>query len=77
MRTQKRQAVHFTPTDMANKAPGEFNMAAEIREILTGNPKLTAREAEELLRKKFPGQKINTPSLVNAFSMSRLKARLF
>jgi hypothetical protein len=32
---------------MANKAPGEFNMAAEIRELLTGNPKLTAREVEE------------------------------
>jgi hypothetical protein len=56
---------------MAHKAPGEFNMAAEIRELLTGNPKLTAREVEADLIAKFPKQIINSASCAFAFSDAR------
>jgi hypothetical protein len=56
---------------MAKTAPGEFNMSAEIREFLTGNPKLTARKVEADLIAKFPKQKINSASCAFTFSNAR------
>jgi hypothetical protein len=61
---------------MEYPARREFNMAAEIREILTGNPELTARGVETLLIAKFPKQKINSTSCGVAFSNARKRLGL-
>jgi hypothetical protein len=61
---------------MAYKARGKFNMSAEIRTLLTGNPTLTAREVEELLIAKFPNQKINSTSCAFTFSNARKQIEL-
>ena len=53
------------------KVPGEFNMAAEIRAVLIGNPELTTREVEALLIAKFPKQKINSVSCSQSLSNAR------
>ena len=50
---------------------GDFNMAAEIRGLLTQNPKLTGREVEAAIRKKFPRRKFNSSSCQVAFSIAR------
>ena len=57
---------------MAKKANG-FNMAAEIRALLTADRSMTGRQVLEALKKKFPSQKINENSLSVAFSGARKK----
>jgi len=53
------------------KAKGGFNMAAEIREILRQNPKLTGSEVYDELTAKFPNENINKASAGVAFSGAR------
>ena len=55
------------------KKKTEFNMSAEVRKLLEANPKLTGREVQERLKKKFPRQKINPSSCGVAYSNSRKK----
>ena len=57
---------------MANKKPA-FNMAEEIRTLLEADKTLTGKQVFEALRKKFPRQKINENSLINAYSTARRK----
>ena len=58
---------------MAKKkaARGDFVMSAEIRNLLKEDRSLKGREVVELLKKKFPGQKINENSANVAFSNAR------
>lgn len=59
---------------MAKKKAAEgFNMAEEIRTLLTGDPKLTGKEVMEALKAKFPNAKINGPSAGVAYSNARKK----
>jgi len=50
---------------------GEFNMAAEIRTLLTKDPSLSGRQVVDGLKSKFPGQRINENSCSVAFSTAR------
>lgn len=50
---------------------GDFNMAAEVRNILTDNPELVGKEALAELKKKFPRRSINENSFGVAFSGAR------
>jgi hypothetical protein len=50
-----------------------FNMSAAVRDVLTQNPKLSAREVEAEVKKQHPGQKINSKSLSVSFSSARKK----
>lgn len=50
---------------------GEFNMSAEIRDLLTADGTLTGREVFETLQAKFPGTQINEASCNVAFSNAR------
>ena len=52
---------------------GDFNMSAEVRQILTDDPKLTGKEALAALKKKFPNQKLNENSFGVAYSTARRK----
>lgn len=58
------------------QASGEFNMAKEIRSLLTANKNLTGREVVEQLKKKFPKQSINDGSCQVAFANARKKLGL-
>jgi hypothetical protein len=49
----------------------EFNMAAEIRALLTKDPKMTGRQVVEGLTAKFPGRRINENSCSVAYSTAR------
>ena len=49
----------------------EFNMAAEIRALLTKDPSLSGRQVVEGLEGKFPGRRINRNSASVAFSTAR------
>lgn len=51
----------------------EFNMAEAIREILNGNPKLSAQETTDAILKNYPGAKINSGSFSVAFYTIRKK----
>ena len=56
---------------MAKKAPAaEFNMTQAIREILTANPKLNAKEVTDAIQAKHPTAKINKGSFSVAFGAS-------
>lgn len=55
------------------KARGDFNMAAEVRNVLRENRKLSGPEVYAALKEKFPNQKINENSLSVAFSAARKK----
>jgi len=61
---------------MTKKAAADFNMAEEIRLLLTKDPKMTGREVESALKKKFPRKKINPNSCGVAFSNARKKLGL-
>jgi hypothetical protein len=50
---------------------GEFNMASEIRALLTRDPSLTGRQVVEGLASKFPGRRINENSCSVAYSTAR------
>lgn len=52
---------------------GEFNMSAEIRNLLQGNPSLSSRQVFEALKEQFPDQEINRNSCNVAFSHARRK----
>ncbi|HWL07238.1 MAG TPA: hypothetical protein VNQ76_02380 [Planctomicrobium sp.] len=60
---------------MAKKkaARGEFNMSAEIRNLLQDKPALSSREVFEALKAQFPDQEINRNSCNVAFSHARRK----
>lgn len=60
---------------MAKKkaARGEFNMSAEIRNLLQSNPALSSRDVFEALKEQFPEQSINRNSCNVAFSHARRK----
>jgi hypothetical protein len=59
---------------MAKKKPtAEFNMSETIRELLTENPNLTARETTEAILEKHPTAKINKNSFSVAFYTGRKK----
>lgn len=49
----------------------EFNMAAEIRALLSKDPSLTGRQVVEGLNAKFPGKRINENSCSVAYSTAR------
>ena len=49
----------------------EFNMAAEIRALLTKDRSLSGRQVIEGLEAKFPGRRINRNSASVAFSSAR------
>ncbi|MCA9034173.1 MAG: hypothetical protein KDA91_03530 [Planctomycetaceae bacterium] len=51
----------------------EFNMAREIRNLLSTNKELTGREVLDQLRKKFPKQPLNENSCQVAFANARRK----
>lgn len=53
------------------RARGDFNMAAEVRELLKQNPAMTGKEVYEALSKKFPRRSINENSCGVAFSTAR------
>ena len=61
---------------MTKKAATDFNMAEEIRLLLSKDPKMTGREVESALKKKFPRKKINPNSCGVAFSNARKKLGL-
>jgi hypothetical protein len=46
-------------------------MSAAVRDVLQENPNLTGKEVEAEVKKKHPGQKINSSSLTVAFSNAR------
>jgi hypothetical protein len=50
-----------------------FNMSAAVRDVLTETPNLTGKEVEAELKKRHPGQKINSNSLSVSFSSARKK----
>jgi hypothetical protein len=50
-----------------------FNMSAAVRDVLTENPNLSAKEVEAEVKKQHPGQKINSNSLGVSFSSARKK----
>ncbi len=52
---------------------GEFNMSAEIRNLLQSNPNQSSREVFEALQAAFPEQEINRNSCNVAFSHARRK----
>lgn len=59
---------------MAKKrSAGSFNMSEAIRDLLTGNPKLSARETWDALADKHPGEKINKNSFSVAYYTGRNK----
>jgi hypothetical protein len=51
----------------------DFNLSAEVREILRRNRSFTGREALEALKKKFPKQPINENTFSVAYSGARKK----
>lgn len=61
---------------MAKKQATAFNMAEEIRALLTKNSAMSGKEVEAALKKKFPRQKINGASCGVAFSNARKKLGL-
>lgn len=59
---------------MAKKAgSGDFNMSAEIRNLLAENKTMTGREVVNALHEKFPKQTINEGSASVAFANARRK----
>jgi len=50
-----------------------FNMSAAVRDVLSADPSLSAKEVEAEVKKQHPGQKINSNSLSVAFSSARKK----
>jgi hypothetical protein len=57
---------------MAKRASkGDFNMAAEIRLLLTADPTMKGREVIAAIRKKHPRQKLNPNSAGVAFANAR------
>lgn len=60
---------------MAKKkaARADFNMSAEIREMLEADASLSGRQVLEALQAKFPDQEINANSCNVAFSNARRK----
>jgi hypothetical protein len=62
---------------MAKKrSAAEFNMSEGIREILSANQSLTAKEVYDALSEKNPGAKINRNSFSVAFYTCRKKLGL-
>jgi hypothetical protein len=55
------------------KTASGFNMAAEVRNLLTEDRTLSGRQVYETLKKKFPKQSINESSCGVAFSAARKK----
>ena len=60
---------------MAKKkaAQVDFNMSAEIRDMLEADSGLSGRQVLEALQAKYPGQEINANSCNVAFSNARRK----
>lgn len=59
---------------MAKKAgSSDFNMSAEIRNLLAENKDMTGREVVNALRERFPKQSINEGSASVAFANARRK----
>lgn len=59
---------------MAKKSTAtEFNMAEAIREVLSGNPNLSSKEAAEAIAAKYPTAAINKNSFSVAFYTTRKK----
>lgn len=60
---------------MAKKKPAraDFNMSAEIRDMLEADSSLSGRQVLEALQAKFPDQEINANSCNVAFSNARRK----
>lgn len=56
---------------MAKKKASDFNMSAEIRNLVQANPSHTGREVYDALVKDFPKQNINKASCLVAFWKSR------
>jgi len=57
---------------MAEKVDGEkFNLATEVRRIVTKNPELKTPQVLERLQKKYSDREFNKGSLVVAFSFAR------
>jgi hypothetical protein len=52
---------------------GDFNLSAEVRQVLSENPESTGKEALAALKKKFPKQAINENSFGVAYSTGRKK----
>ena len=63
----------LTEQHMAKKkfSKGSFNMSAAVRDVLKENPQLSAKDVEAEVKKRHPGQKINSGSLSVAFSNAR------
>ena len=57
---------------MAKKAT-DFNLAAEIRELVTADRSMTGKQVREALKKKFPRKKLNENSVGVAYSGARKK----
>ena len=55
------------------KSSGGFNMAAEVRNLLTEDRTLSGRQVYDALKKKFPKESINESSCGVAFSAARKK----
>lgn len=55
------------------KSASGFNMAAEVRNLLTEDRTLSGRQVYEALKKKFPKESINESSCGVAFSAARKK----
>ena len=58
---------------MAKKkaSQGAFVMSAEMRKVVSENPEIKGKDAIALLKKRFPGEKINENSANVAFSNAR------
>ena len=52
---------------------GDFNLSAEVRNVLSESPNLTGKETLAAVKKKFPKQAINENSFGVAYSNARRK----